>query len=319
MAKKNKKIVVIGGGTGVYTVLSALKPYFNDLTAVVTMADDGGSAGILREEFGILPPGDVRRALIALSSSNNEVLSQLFAYRFQEGVGLSGHSFGNLMLTALERLTGDFESAIQEAGKILQASGKVVPVTLGRSKLIAELEDGSVIRGESNIDIPSHDANLRIKKIWLEPAVVLNANARKELLAANAIILGPGDLYTSLIPNLLVKGMREVLGKTKAKVVYFTNVMTKFGETNNFRASDFVETLLKYLGPKTLDFVFINKIKPSPKRLATYIKQRSDFVDPNLEDFKKLKVMPIEFDLIRSRGFIRHDPAKVARAIKMIL
>src|SRR3989344_371648 len=144
MRKIDKKIVVIGGGTGVYTVLTALKPHFKNLTAIVTMADDGGSTGILREEFGMLPPGDIRRALVALSASDNKMLANLFSYRFQEGVGLVGHTFGNLLITALHRITNDFEQAIEEAGKILLAEGKVVPVTLDRAQLLAELEDGQI-------------------------------------------------------------------------------------------------------------------------------------------------------------------------------
>lgn len=319
--QSNKKIVVIGGGTGVYTVLTGLKPHFQNLTAVVTMADDGGSTGILREEFGILPPGDVRRALVALSASDNKMLSELFSYRFQEGVGLTGHTFGNLMITALARLTGDFQSAIHEAGKILMTSGKVVPVTLKHPSLVAQLEDGQVIRGESNIDIPKHDGNLRIKKIWLKPAAQINPFARKEILSADAVIIGPGDLYTSLIPNLLVGGVKEALKRTKAKKIYFTNLMTKFGETNHFQASDFVKVITDYLGRGVLDFAVVNKTRPSARRLSPYIQQRSDFVEPDAESFPSLnlKVTPIKADLIREYGFIRHDSEKVARVVKMLI
>lgn len=317
----NKKIVVIGGGTGVYTALTALKPHFKNLTAIVTMADDGGSTGILREEFGILPPGDVRRALVALSSSDNKVLSELFSYRFKEGVGLTGHNFGNLMLTALHRLTGNFESAIQEAGKILMTCGQVVPVTLRHSNLLAELEDGQIIKGESNIDIPKHNGNLKIKRIWLNPPVEINLNAQKAILAADLVIIGPGDIYTSLIPNLLVKGMKEALKKTKAEVVYFTNLMTKFGETNNFKATDFVRAISDYLGPEVLDYVLINSKRPAANRLSPYIEQRADFVEPDMENWHQLKIKaaPIKTDLIRPRGFLRHDPEKIARTIKMII
>ncbi len=316
-----KKIVTIGGGTGVYTVLTGLRPHFQNLTAIVTMADDGGSTGILREEFGILPPGDVRRALVALSSSDNKVLSELFSYRFHEGTGLTGHSFGNLMLTALERLTGDFESAIDEAGKILMACGKVVPVTLQRASLMAELGDGTTVKGESNIDIPKHDGNLKIEKVWLEPDAKVNVNAVKVILAADAIIIGPGDLYTSIVPNLLVKGVKEALKKTKAKKIYFTNVMTKYGETNHYKASDFVRVISDYLGPDVLDFVLINKTRPNPKRLAAYIAQQADFVEPDVENFgdSNLNVTPVQADLVRESGLVRHDPRKVAQAIKMII
>src|SRR3990167_1058978 len=212
-----KKVVVIGGGTGVFTVLSGLKEYEYELSAIVTMADDGGSTGILREEFGILPPGDIRRALVALSTSDNKILSDLFNYRFKEGAGLRGHNFGNLLLTALERITGSFSSAIAEAGKILSVEGTVIPVTLEKSRLMAELENGKIIKGEMNIDIPSHDGHLKIKRVWLEPNANLNAEAKRALLEADAIVLGPGDLYTSLMPNLLIKGFREALRASKAK------------------------------------------------------------------------------------------------------
>ncbi|MDO8430275.1 MAG: YvcK family protein [bacterium] len=318
--KSDKKIVVIGGGTGVFTILTALKPHFRNLTAIVTMADDGGSTGVLREEFGILPPGDIRRALIALSSSDNVMLANLLSYRFEEGVGLTGHSFGNLMITALHRITNDFEKAIEEAGKILVTEGKVIPVTLGHSQLVAELENGQIIRGESNIDIPNHDGNLKIKRAWLKPEVEINPNARKAILGADLVVIGPGDLYTSLIPNLLVKGAREALQKTKAKVVYFVNLMTKHGETNRFAASDFVNTMRNYLGDGVLDFAIINNKKPSPAQLSSYIKERADFVNPDLNNIPpKKNFMPIATDLVRSKGLIRHDSEKVAKAVKMII
>src|SRR3989344_3736717 len=319
MRKIDKKIVVIGGGTGVYTVLTSLKPHFKDLTAIVTMADDGGSTGILREEFGILPPGDIRRALIALSASDNKMLSNLFSYRFQEGVGLTGHNFGNLMITALERLTNDFERAVEETGKILMIRGRVVPVTLNHTKLMAELEDGQIIKGETNIDIPQHDGRLKVKRVWLKPLVEINISAEKEILSAAAIIIGPGDLYASLIPNLLVKGVKSALQKSKAKKIYFTNLMTKHGETNNFRASDFAGTISDYLGSGILDYVLINGNKPSPNRLVPYIKERADFVEPNLADFPKGGPTLIKTDLLRPRGLIRHDSEKIAKIIKMIL
>jgi uncharacterized cofD-like protein len=319
MMKSDKKIVVIGGGTGVYTVLTGLRPYFNNLTAVVTMADDGGSTGILREEFGMLPPGDIRRALVALSASDNKILSELFSYRFQEGAGLTGHNFGNLLITALHRITDDFERAIEEAGKILMIQGKVIPVTLNHSCLMAELEDGQVIQGETNIDIPSHDGNLKIKKVWLKPPSKINPSARKAILRADLVIIGPGDLYTSILPNLLVGGMKEALRKTKGKVVYFSNLMTKFGETNNFCASDFIKTVQAYLGNDVLDFAIINDRKPAPKRLSSYVKERSEFVGADPENISGSKAAVITADLIRGNGLIRHDPEKMAGVIKMIV
>lgn len=316
--KSNKKIVIIGGGTGVFTVLSGLKKQFSDLTAIVTMADDGGSTGILREEFGILPPGDIRRALIALSASDNEILSGLFNYRFEEGSGLSGHSFGNLLITALERITGSFSKAIDEAGKILSVQGRVLPVTLKKISLLAELENGEIVKGEANIDIPKHDGRLKIKKVWLEPKTPINPAAKKAILSADAIILGPGDLYTSLIPNLLVRGVKESLRQARGKKIYFVNLMTKFGETHGFRASDFVSSIEKYLGKGVLDYVIINKTKPSAMRFRPYVEEKAEFVEPDTDNFSG-KPTPILASLIRRSGFIRHDPEKIAKLVAMLI
>ncbi|MDP3901725.1 MAG: YvcK family protein [bacterium] len=315
--KSDKKIVVIGGGTGVFTALSGLKHYFSNLTAVVTMADDGGSTGVLREEFGILPPGDIRRALIALSASDNKMLSDLFSYRFQEGVGLSGHSFGNLMITALERITGGFDKAIYEVSKILAVQGKVLPVTLKETRLMAELDNGSIVKGENNIDIPQHDGRVRIKKVWLKPAVNINPQARQAIMSADAIIIGPGDLYTSLIPNLLVGGMKEALNRTRGRVIYFVNVMTKFGETNGFQASDFAREMENYLGRNVLDYVVINKTRPSAMRFRPYVREHSEFVEADIDNLDG-KYTTITSALIRRYGLIRHDPEKVAKMVKML-
>lgn len=316
--KSDKKIVVIGGGTGVFTVLSGLKKYFNNLTAVVTMADDGGSTGILREEFGILPPGDIRRALIALSASDNKILSELFNYRFAEGSGLSGHSFGNLMIAALERITGSFPKAIEEAGKILSVQGKVLPVTFKKTALMAELENGEIIQGEANIDIPKHDGRLKIKKVWLKPAADINPIARKSLLESDAVIIGPGDLYTSLIPNLLVKGVKETLKQSRAKKIYFVNLMTKFGETTGFRASNFVNTIEKYLGKNILRYAVINKTKPTAMRFRPYAEEKSEFVEADTDNFSKSPT-PVVASLIRKYGLVRHDSDKIAEVVKMLV
>ncbi|KKU76240.1 MAG: hypothetical protein A2214_00665 [Candidatus Harrisonbacteria bacterium RIFOXYA1_FULL_48_8] len=318
MKNTGKKIVVIGGGTGVFTVLSGLKKYFSDLTAVVTMADDGGSTGILREEFGILPPGDIRRALIALSTSDNKMLSQLFNYRFAEGGGLSGHSFGNLMITALERLTGSFDKAVEETGKLLSVRGRVLPVTLKKTALIAELENGSVVRGEANIDVPKHDGTIRIKKAYLKPNVAINPAAKTAILEADGIVIGPGDLFTSLIPNLLVDGMREALKKSRAKKIYFVNLMTKFGETTGFQASDFLRTIEEYLGKNILNYAVVNKTKPTAMRFRPYSKERAEVVEPDLKNFNASPI-PIAANLLRRYGLLRHDPEKIAEIVRMLI
>jgi uncharacterized cofD-like protein len=316
--KPDSRIVVIGGGTGVFTVLTGLRSRFKNLAAIVTMADDGGSTGALREDFGVLPPGDIRRALIALSKTDNKILSALFNYRFKEGAGLHGHSFGNLMLTALERITGSFESAIREAARILRVEGSVIPVTLKQTKLFAELENGAIIKGESNIDVPKHDGQLRIKRVWLRPAAAINPNARKALLVADLIIIGPGDLYTSIIPNLLVSGIKTTLQKTKAKIIYLINLMTKFGETNGFAASDFVKEIEKYLGRGVVDYVVVSNRRPAVTRLKKYKKEKAEWVRFDKKNFgPRPKLIPE--NLIRSSGFIRHAPEKIAELIARLM
>lgn len=309
------KVVVIGGGTGVFTVLSGLRKYPLDLTAVISMADDGGSTGVLREEFGILPPGDVRRVLVAMSHSDDRLLSDLFSYRFTEG-GLRGHSFGNIMLTALERITGSFDQAIGEAARILGVRGTVLPVTLDNVRLCAKLENGSVIRGETNIDIPKHDARLKIKKLFLDPQASVNKKAREAIISADMIVMGPGDLYTSVVPNLIVRGVREAIRKSRAKKIYVVNLMTKWGETNGFAAQDFMGTIEKYIGLGQLDYAIINSKRPSADRLKLYEKESAEFV---AADSLGSKPTPILGDFIRRQGFIRHDPDKLARVLVSLI
>ncbi|MBI3114612.1 MAG: YvcK family protein [Candidatus Harrisonbacteria bacterium] len=316
--KSDKKIVVIGGGTGVFTVLSGLRKHFADLTAIVTMADDGGSTGVLREEFGILPPGDVRRALVALSGHDNAMLAKLFNYRFAEGNGLSGHSFGNLMLAALERITGSFPRAIEEAGNMLGVEGRVLPVTLTKTRLHAELENGKIVDGEANIDVPTHDGRLRISRVWLKPSARSTPAARAAIMEADAVLIGPGDLYTSIIPNILVRGVPEALQQTKAKKIYVVNLMTKFGETNGFAASDFVHTLERYLGENVLDTVIANSNTPGPARLRPYSHEGAALVGVDAGHFPQ-KPELVRADLLRARGFLRHDSDKLARVVKKLV
>lgn len=312
--KKKLKIAVIGGGTGIFPVLSGLKKYPVEITAIVSMADDGGSTGILREEFGILPPGDVRRALVALSFEE-ELLCKLFNYRFEKG-SLKGHNFGNIFITALCKIfNDDFEKAIEATGKILNIKGKVIPVTLGKAKLYARLEDGSLIVGETNIDIPKHDGNLKLEKVFLKPSCKINPRAKKAIFEADILVIGPGDIYTSIIPNLLVKGVKEAIKKSKAKKVYILNLMTKFGETNGFCAIDFVNEVEKYLGENVLDFVILNKKRPPEKILKKYGKKKAFFVEYSKEDFKDRPFKIIEADLLRRGEFLRHDPQKIAKVI----
>ncbi len=313
-----KKIVTIGGGTGNFTVLNGLKHHFEDVASVVSMSDEGGSTGLLREEFGMLPPSDVRQALIALSSTDPSVLSELFSYRFDRGSSLSGHAFGNLMIAALERITGSFENAVEEAGKILRIHGRVLPVTLKPTYLVALMDDGRVIRGEVALKAPRPEGWVSVKKVWLEPPVPINPKAAKAILQADCVIISPGDLYSDTIPNLIVQGMSEALAKTKATVVYFANIMTSHGESTGFTASDFVAAVESYLGKGILDYVVVNKTRPSLARMKPYIEENGGFVEPDV-DRLEAKPTPIITDLVRSNGLVRHDPEKIAKVVKMLV
>lgn len=312
--KKQKNIVVIGGGTGTFTVLSGLKKYPNvNLSAVVSMADDGGSTGVLREEFGILPPGSVRPALVALSHSE-KVVADLFQFRFSEG-DLRGHNLGNLLLTALTKRHGDFERAIAEAGRILQVRGQVIPSVLKQVHLCARLEDGSIVRGESNIDVPKHNGELRIQSIWLDPPCDAAPKALHVIQEADMIVIGPGDLFSSILPNFAAAGLPEAVRESKAKKVYVCNVMTKFGETNGFSAIDFIEEIEKYLGKGVLEVVLLNTKRPSPDRIAKYEQEGARFVEGRIADLRRKNYRIIAKDFLRAKGFIRHDPHKLAKVL----
>jgi len=314
-----KNVVVIGGGTGVFTVLSGLKKYPYHLSAIVTMADDGGSTGTLREEFGILPPGDVRRALVALAASDNQTMSELFNFRFGENSSLHGHSLGNLLLTALEKITGSLTEALKEAVKILNVKGDVIPVTLKKTKLHAELEDGTIVEGESNIDIPKHNPNLKIKRVFLEPKVTANADAVRAIKSADVVILGPGDLFTSIIPNLLVVDIVGALKKTKAKIIYISNVMTKFGETNHFKASEFIAEIENYLGKDVIDYYVVNIEKLKGKVLERYKHENVDFVDYDKDNLGKSNFKTVTGSFLRKGQFLRHDQEKLAQVLSGII
>ncbi|MGE5042434.1 MAG: gluconeogenesis factor YvcK family protein [Candidatus Levyibacteriota bacterium] len=313
-----KNVVVIGGGTGVFTVLTGLKKYPYNLSAIVSMADDGGSTGLLREEFGTLPPGDIRRALVALSHTDNKIISDLFNYRFKSKGVLSGHSLGNLLLTALEKITGSFDQAVKEAVKILNVEGQVIPVTLKPTFLHAELEDGEIIVGETNIDIPKHDGSVPIKRVFLEPKVSANPEAVQAIKEADFVILGPGDLYTSILPNLITQDVVEALNETSAKVIYVVNIMTKYGETCGFTASDFVRVIKQHLGKTVVDYCIINTEMPTGEILKRYEEDKEEPVKFDAENFNNgIKVITGEF--LRKGKFLRHNPQKLAKALSSII
>ena len=315
MAKK--KIVVIGGGTGTYTVLKGLKKYDVDLTAVVSMADDGGSTGRLRDEYGVLPPGDIRRAIVALSDSS-EVMKQLFEHRFSNG-SLGGHSFGNLFIAALKEILKDDARAIKEASKLLNIRGEVLPVTLNNVRLCAELEDGQFIIGETNLDVPKHDPHLKIKRVFLTPRAVLNPDVKEALASADLIILGPGDLYGSIIANLIVDGLNKSIAESKAKKLYVCNLMTKNGETIGLGVSDFVSIIESYLGDSVLDYVVYNNSDFDKELLKSYAKENAFPIKIDKDNFNKFRAEFFASDLVCAPILIRHDSDRLAKVLLDIL
>ena len=310
-----KKVVTIGGGTGSYTVLRGLKEFSLDITAIVSMFDSGGSSGTLRDEFGVLPPGDVRRCLVALSEGKRaEILRELFNYRFENGNSLKGHSFGNLFLVALSSIYGGDIEGIRKASELLNIKGKVLPVSLDKSDLHAILENGEEIVGETNIDIPKHNGEIRIQKVFLDPPAKLCEETKDAIREADILIIGPGDAYTSIIPNLLVKGMAEALRESSGKKIVVTNLMSKWGETHGFAASDMVRELLTYSGLEKFDVCVCNTAKMDPKLVAAYEKEKKYpiYCDNKLPEFAK-KV--ITGDYFSEADIARHDSAKIAKVI----
>ncbi|GAC1325383.1 MAG: hypothetical protein NVS2B16_03350 [Chloroflexota bacterium] len=307
---------MLGGGTGLFTALSGLRRHDVDLTAVVTMADSGGSSGRLRDEFGSLPAGDVRRCLVALAADDSVglLLRQLFEYRFERGGDLAGHSFGNLMLTALNDLTGGMDAAIMEVSRLLRIRGRVLPVTLSDSHLYAVLENGETIAGEAAID--TRRDTVAIERIYLSPPAEATIEACEAIRSADIVVIGPGDLYTSLLPNLLVSGIREAIAQSSATTVYVCNVMTKHGETDSYAASDFLRAVSRYLEPATLDVAMLNYYEELPRDvLARYQAARQIPVSIDLElcyaYASRLMVRP----MAAAGTLVRHDPDRLADAI----
>lgn len=315
-----KSIVVIGGGTGSYTVLRGLKNYTNDLTAIVSMFDSGGSSGKLRDEFGYLPPGDLRRCILALAPEDgtNEFLRKLFDYRFEKGNGLADHSLGNLIITAATEINGgNLLKAIEDISKVYNLKGKVLPVSLDNCILCAELENSTIIKGETHIDIPKHDPSLKIARLFTEPEAYTIVQCIDAIKNADTVVIGPGDLYTSIIPNLLAKGIIDALKETKAKKVYVCNVMTKYGETchgkdKNFSAKDFLSEIEKYIGAGIIQYIICNTQEVKKELLERYAGENSYpvEVDQNIEGVKL-----ITGNLLNEKEILRHDSQKLARKI----
>jgi uncharacterized cofD-like protein len=313
---RGPSVVVVGGGTGLSVLLRGLKQYTHNVTAVVTVADDGGSSGRIRKELGIIPPGDLRNCLVALADTE-PLMEKLFQHRFGGKGELKGHSFGNLFIAAMCEIIGDFEQAIKESSKVLAVRGQVLPSTLHAIRLVAEFEDGSVVEGESCIP----KAGKTIKRVYIEPQ---NAepvtDAIEALLEADAIVLGPGSLYTSVLPNLLVKGIADAIKKSQAIKVYVCNVMTQPGETTGYTASRHVQTILDHVGPGVIDYCIVN-VQSVPEPLGEkYAEQKAYPVEADIEAIEKMGIKVARERLISEADVVRHDSQKLSRAIvKLIL
>lgn len=310
---RGPRIVAVGGGTGLSMLLKGIKHITNNITAVVTVGDDGGSSGRLREEMGVLPPGDIRNCIAALAD-DEDLVTKLFQYRFKTGEGLEGHSFGNLFLTALCSITGDMVRAVKESSNVLSIRGRVLPSTLDDMKLVAEMEDGRIIHGESNIP----EAHGKIKRLYTEPSDCKPlADVIEAIKNAELIILGPGSLYTSVTPNLLIKEIANEIAKSNAKKIYVCNIMTQPGETDNYSVSDHVKALMQHAGSKDIiETVLVNDFLP-PNMAKKYQLSGSYPVKLDYENLKKLGVKVFSRKLIEDskEGLVRHSSHRVARAI----
>ena len=316
--QKGPRVVALGGGTGLSTMLRGLKKYTGNLTAIVTVADDGGSSGKLRAEYRILPPGDFRQCITALADVE-PLMTTLFQHRFKEG-SLNGHSFGNLFIMAMAEITGDFEHAIRESGRVLAVRGQIVPSTLRDVTLIAEMADGQTRIGESSIPHANGDGDgngavaTAIKRVFLQPEPTINPEAEEAILNAEMIIVGPGSLYTSILPNLVVDGMAEALKASPAIKVFVCNVATQPGETDAFRVSDHLEAIERHLGTNIFDFVVVNSnnnftLPPSAQAAGI----RRVVYDP--ATVSKRSIHAVLVDVVNPRVSTHHDPDKLARAI----
>lgn len=331
MTKPHKNIVVIGGGTGTFTVLRGLKKYPHKLTAVVSMMDSGGSNRVLRDEFGILPTSDIRQCIVALADENkNEILRDLFTYRYSHGIGITGMTFGNLFMAALTDIYGSQKKAIQKTCELLSVEGDVLPVTFDNAHLIAKYTNGKQVLGEHFIDEPGNFEG-EIIDLSLVPSASANQEVLQSIASADLLVFGPGDLFTSTIANLVVQGIQDAISQSNAKVIYIMNLMTKFGQTDGFTASDHIGALEKYLGGKKVDICLIQtKLSFEPDLAKRYEEERATVV---IDDFENIgePITIIRKDYISNkiyekresdalmRSLIRHDSDKLGATINDII
>ncbi|MEM4407498.1 MAG: YvcK family protein [Candidatus Caldarchaeum sp.] len=308
-------IVAIGGGTGLSTLLRGIKHKTSRISAIVTVTDEGGSSGRLREDKQMLPPGDIRNCLVALSDAE-KIMTDLFQHRFEGASGsLSGHSTGNLLIAAMVDITGDFDKAIQQISQVLAIRGRVLPSTLSSVRLKAEMEDGSILCGETNIV----NSRLRIRRIWLEPPDAQPLpEAIQAIQEADIIAIGPGSIYTSVIPPLMVNGMGEAIQKSSAVKVYICNVMTQPGESDGFCASDHVSAIESNVQRRVFDYVLVNKALPTEALLKKYSEFGQEFVEPDIDRIRSMGYKPITANLISESDVVRHDPIRLADSLLKI-
>lgn len=307
--QKEPKIVVLGGGTGMPVLLRGLKVYPIDLTTIVTVADDGGSTGKLRQNIKTPAPGDIRNVIAALSNVDDE-LNELFQHRFQVANGLSGHSLGNIVLVAMSSLTGDFYSAVQKVSDMFNVKGKVYPIVNESVTLHAEMEDGTIVTGESKIPL----VNKKIERVFLTPNDLRPIpEVIQSILEADVIVISPGSLYTSILPNLIINDVGKALNETEAKVVYVCNIMTQKGETNNYSAADHVQAIYNHIGSDTIDSIIVHNQSISASLLNVYAKQQAIPVTYDVASLKDLGLQIIEEDIVDpSQTMIRHNTKKLA-------
>ena len=312
---KGPKIVVIGGGTGLSTMLRGLKYYTSNITAIVTVGDDGGGSGDLREDLGMLPPGDIRNCILALADTE-PIMEDLLQYRFTDG-RLKNQSFGNLFLAAMAGISDNFEEAVQKMSSVLAVTGKVIPVTLDNMKLVAKLQNGNIVEGESNIPEEAIRQNSRIEELRINPE---DAKALREALdalkEADAIVMGPGSLYTSIASNLLVKDISKEIKKSDAIKIYISNIMTQPGETTSFKVSDHLKVLLKYGGKDIVDYVIANTGEITDELKEKYQKDRAELVKLDREDINSLGVKIVGENLVKIKNeLVKHDSDKLAEVL----
>lgn len=308
---RGPRVVVLGGGTGLSTLLQGIKFFTSNITAIVTVTDTGGSSGRLRDEMDVLPPGDIRNCLVALADAE-PLIRNLFQYRFQEGEGLTGHSFGNLFITALSKVTGDFEKAIRASSKVLAIRGRVIPSSLEKVTLVGEFADGSVAEGETTIT----EQRKPLARIRLKPAdCAATPEALDAIENSDLIILGPGSLYTSILPNLLIREVRDALLKSEATRVFVINIMTQPGETDGFSAYDHLRVLLEHTDPRLIDVCVVNVSTIPTEMIAKYREKEAGLVRLDLEVIRERGYEVIEGSVLKVDGQVRHDPMALSRLI----